>query len=330
MPADPKQAHVARELEAEAPLMACRFDPAGRFVFATAENRIIYRWELASGKRTSLAGHDSWIGDLAITPDGETLISAGYDDTLIWWPATAETPQPANKVRAHEGWIRAVSLSPDARLLASAGNDRVVRLWNPVDGTKVRDLPGHELDVYSLLFHPGGEWLLSGDLMGQIRQWETASGKPVRALDAGPLHHYNAGQAVHYGGVRALTISPDGKWLAAGGLHKASNPLGNVQEPLALRFDWETGKAVRNHLTDATPNERFWGLQFHAQGFLVGCLGGAKGQLTFWNEGEEKPFHVHALPAPARGMSLHSDGVQIATTHYDRKLRLTRLGPKTT
>lgn len=82
MPADPKQAHIARDLDAEAPLMACRFDPTGRFVFATAENRTIYRWDLASGKRTALTGHDSWIGDLAITADGQTLISAGYDDTL--------------------------------------------------------------------------------------------------------------------------------------------------------------------------------------------------------------------------------------------------------
>jgi hypothetical protein len=71
MAADPKLAHLAGELEAEAPLMACCFDPTGRFVFATAENRTIYRWELATKKRTALAGQDSWIGDLAITADGE-------------------------------------------------------------------------------------------------------------------------------------------------------------------------------------------------------------------------------------------------------------------
>src|SRR5687767_3924764 len=100
MAADPKQAYVAGELEAEAPLIACGFDPTGRFVFATAENRTIYRWDLATKERTSLVGHDSWVGDLAITADGQTLISAGYDDTLIWWPAAAAAPTPANKVKA--------------------------------------------------------------------------------------------------------------------------------------------------------------------------------------------------------------------------------------
>jgi hypothetical protein len=86
---------------------------------------------------------------------------------------------------------------------------------------------------------------------------------------------------------------------------------------------------VRNHLTDATPNERLWGLQFHPQAFLIGCLGGNKGQVVFWNEGEEKPFHVHNLPSSARGMALHPDGLQIATTHHDRKLRISKLAAKT-
>lgn len=328
MAADPKQAHLARELEAEAPLMACRFDPTGRFVFATAENRSIYRWELASGTRTVLTGHDSWIGDLAISPDGQTLISAGYDDTLIWWPASGDAPLASNRIKAHEGWIRSLALSPDGQLLATGGNDRVVRVWNAADGTKVREMPGHERDIYTVLFHPGGEWILTGDLMGQIRQWEKGSGSLVRTLGAGPLHTYENGQAVHYGGVRAMTFSADAKWFAAGGLHKASNPLGNVQEPLALRFEWESGKAVRNHLTDGTPNGTFSGLQFHPLGFLIGCVGGGKGQLAFWNEGEEKPFKVLDLPNTARGMALHPDGLQIATTHHDRKLRLTRLEPK--
>src|SRR4030095_10077609 len=100
MPADPKLAHIAADFPAEAPLMACRFDPAGKYVFATAEDRSIYRWELADPKkRVALTAHDSWIFDLAVTSDGQTLITAGGDDQLIWWPATAETPAPIRKVK---------------------------------------------------------------------------------------------------------------------------------------------------------------------------------------------------------------------------------------
>ena len=328
MPADPKLAHVAAELPADGPLMACRFDPTGKFVFATSENRSIYRWTLADGKRIAFTAHDSWMFDLAVTPDGQTLISAGGDDQLIWWPAAADAPEPIRKVKAHEGWIRALALSPDGTLLASGGNDRIVRLWNVADGAKVREFPGAERDIYSLAFHPGGQWLLAGDLDGKIRQWNVADGALVRPFDAAPLHVYEGGQQVHYGGVRALVFSPDAKWLVAGGLHKGTNPLGNVQEPLALRFEWESAKMARQHLTDGNPNERIWAMHYHAQGFLIAGIGGGKGALVFWNEAEEKPFHSFALPASARGMSVHPDGIQIATTHHDAKLRITKLAAK--
>lgn len=329
MAADPKLAHVAAELAADAPLMACRFDPTGKFVFATAENRSIYRWDLAdTKKRIAFAAHDSWVFDLAATPDGQTLISAGGDDQLIWWPATADAPAPIRTVRGHDGWIRALAMSPDGKLLASGGNDRVVRLWNVADGVKVREFTGAGRDIYSIIFHPGGQWLLAGDLDGKIHQWNIADGALVRTFDAAALHVYEGGQQVHYGGVRALAISADTKWLVGGGLYKGTNPLGNVQEPLALRFEWESAKMVRQHVTEGTPNERIWAMHYHPQGFVVAVIGGQKGMLIFWNDGEEKPFHTFALPNTAKGMSVHSDGMQIATTHHDSKLRITRLEAK--
>jgi len=327
MPANPKLAHVAKELAAETPLTGCRFDPAGKFVFATGQSSAITRWELEGGKRVTFTGHESWVLDLAASADGQTLISAGGDDSLVWWPAAADEPMASKKVKAHDGWIRSIALSPDGKLLASGGNDRVVRLWDAVSGAKVREFPGATRDVYSVRFHPSGEWLVAGDLDGKILQWETATAKLVRTLDAGPLHSYNEGQQVHYGGVRAMAFSPDAKWLTAGGLHKATNPLGNVQQPLVLRFDWESGKSVRNHLTDLT-NERVWALHYHADGFLIGCVGGQKGQLIFWDENGEKPAHTFALPNTARGMSVHPDGLQVATAHADSKLRITKLAAK--
>ncbi len=91
---DPKQAKVTKELEHTAPLITCAFDPQGRWLFACAEDRSVVRWELESGKKTVLAGHNSWPMALAVTADGTTLVSAGGDDLLIWWPATEAEPKP--------------------------------------------------------------------------------------------------------------------------------------------------------------------------------------------------------------------------------------------
>ena len=217
MKAEPKQVHISKEYAHGAPLINCRFDPKGEHVFATAEDRAIIRWVHADGKKTEFKAHDSWVRGLAFSPDGETLVTAGYDDTLIWWPANAKKPTPIRQVKAHAGWIRAIDVSPDGKLLASGGNDRILKLWNLADGKSVREMTGHELDIYSVMFHPDGKHLLAGDLMGHIRQWEIATGKEVRKFEAKDLHTYNGGQRVHYGGVRSLALSPDGKHLIAGG-----------------------------------------------------------------------------------------------------------------
>lgn len=327
MGADPKQTHVSTEFKHEAPFITCRFDPKGRFLFAAAEDRNVVRWELSSGAKTLLQGHDSWVGDLAFSPDGETLITAGYDDTLAWWPVAAEKPEPARKVKAHEGWIRALAVSPDGKLLASAGNDRVVRLWNAADGSPVRSMEGHQGHVYSLLFHPSGEFVVSGDLRGQVVQWEVATGQVAGMFDAKALHSYNTGQAVDFGGVRSLSLSPDGKHLTASGLYKAENPLGAVHEVLVLRFEWETAKLVVSHVQAGVKGVA-WRARFHPEGFLIGGSGGGGGgHLIFWNL-EDKPFHAFKLPDTVREFDLHPDGLQLATAHYGKAVRISRMAPK--
>ena len=317
-----------RELEHDAPLINCRFDPGGKYVFATSEDRSVIRWTLDSetGDKVLLKKHDSWVRGIAFSPDGKTLVTSGFDDTLIWWPVTAAEPKPIREVKAHQGWIRTISVSPDGKLLASAGNDKIVKLWNFSDGKPIRQMTGHELSVYSTAFDPSGKFLLSGDLKGVVHQWDIKTGKSVRTFDAKALTSYNTGQKVNYGGVRSLAFSPDGKHLACAGLHKASNPLGAINEPLVLRFDWNNQALLKSHVTDKVRGVA-WRALFHpTENLLIGCSGGSGGgYLLFWNSEADGTFHKFKLKDTARECDLHSDGIQIATTHHDRKLRICRM-----
>lgn len=332
MPAgfDPKEAHVTHEWKYTSPLIWCRFDPSGRYVFSTAEDNTVQRWEFDSGKLTTLEGHESWVRDLVFTPDGNTLISVGCDEQMIFWEVAAETPKPIRSVKAHKGWIRCADVSPDGSMMATGGNDRLVKLWNPADGALIHELAGHDSHVYSVAFHPSQPFVLSGDLSGQVKQWHRESGELVRTFDAKDLHSYNSGQRVHYGGVRSISISPDGKHLACSGLHKASNPLGAINEPLIVVFDWENQEKVQTHVVDGVRGV-LWRMFYLADGTLFGASGGSGGgYLLFWKPGEEKGFHKFKLKDTIRGMDLHPDRLHVATTHWDRHLRISRLAKKAT
>lgn len=323
---DPKGAHLLHQWQFTSPLIACRFAPSGQHVFTTAEDCSIQRWEITTGKPTVLTGHESWVNDLAFLQGGKTLVSVGCDDSLIFWEAEAAEPKPVKTVKAHLGWIRTVSVSPDEKLIATAGNDRTVRLWD-ADGNKVREFAGHESDVYSSLFHPGGQFLLTGDLLGQIKQWEVATGNLVRTFDAKELHSYNDGQQVHYGGVRGLCLSADQKQLYGCGLHQASNPLGAVNDPLVLQFDWETGNKTRSHVAGDIKGIG-WKVACLGDGSVICASGGSGGGfLLFWKPAEDKIFHQFNLPNTARDMGLHPNGLQVVTAHHDRHVRISELTP---
>jgi WD40 repeat protein len=303
-------------------LIGCRFDPTGRFVFAGSQDNTIQRWELATGKKTTLTGHKSWARGIAFLPGGKTLFTAGYEGRILCWPADAEAPTPLRTIDAHHGWVRAVAVSPDGKLLASCGNDHRVKLLSTVDGKLVRELTGHTCHVYNVAFHPNGQHLASADLKGVVKHWDLAKGTLVRDLDASALHKYDNTFLANIGGIRSMAFSRDGSMLACAGITEVSNAFAGVGKPLVLLFDWATGKRKQG----LVPKENFqgtaWGVVIHPTGFVAGVGGGNGGALWFWKPEQAQAFFTLKLPNNARDLDLHPDGHRLAVPFFDGAVRI--------
>jgi WD40 repeat protein len=319
---DPSQARVVQELKHTSPLVGCRFDASGRFLFAGAQESAVQRWQLATGTKTALAGHRSWVRALAALPGGRVFFTGGYDGRVLAWPADADKPSPLWGIDAHKGWVRALAVSPDSKLVASCGNDNLVKVWSATDGKPVAELPGHERHVYNVAFHPAGKSLVSGDLMGVLKVWDVAKAGLVRDLDAAALHKYDTTFAADIGGVRSMAFSRDGGQLACAGITEVSNAFAGVGKPAVLLLDWQTGK----RLQVLGPKEPFqgtaWGVAFHPGGFVVGTGGGNGGALWFWKPEQPQAFVTLKLPANARDLDLHPDGKRLAIACNDGAVRL--------
>lgn len=325
--ADPTKTRAVGEFKYTSPLLSCRFDASGQFVFATAYDNTIQRFNLASGQATPLVGHDSWVRALAFHPSGSHLVSGGYDGRVIWWDATSEAPAPIRTIEAHQGWVRAVAFSRDGNLLATCGNDNLVKLWNAADGTHVGTCLGHPKHVYNVMFHPDGQTLISGDLMGALRQWDIATCEELRQFDAAALWKYDEGFRADIGGVRGLDISADGKRMACGGITEVSNAFAGIGHPLVVLLNLETGEKIQSHVTAAKLKGPIWNVRFHRDGYVIGASGGHDGgHLLFWKPEQANEFFDFKLPDLCRDFDLHADQLRLATSHDDTKVRIWQMG----
>lgn len=323
---DFRKAHVVNDWNYERPLLACRISPSGLHAVTSSEDFSLQRWELTKGERIQFKGHESWVHALQFSVDGNELVSGGCEGTLVWWPIVEPEPKAKRTVQAHEGWIRAIDRSPDGALLASVGNDAMVRVWSMASGEKVAELAGHEGHVYSVLFHSDGKHVLSGDLKGKVHMWNIAAARLERSFDAASLYSHNDGQRVDFGGVRGLTLCAGAAQVCGGGLHKASNPLGAVHEPLVLRINYEDGKLLKSHVCDGITGGVIWRLQTLPDDTIMAVCGGSTGGfLLFFNDQQEKDVFRFKLPSLARDMDLHTASARVATVHFDGHLRITEL-----
>jgi WD40 repeat protein len=148
------------------------------------------------------------VDDLAITPDGHTVLaSLSYDHTELW------DMRRAARIARLSDVSGSLSLSPDGRLLATSEGD-VVRL--PSKRRTSHTLTSDQTTVVAQ--DPTGGRLAAGDEAGGVTLWDGAAAHRLGDLTAAPdpTEPADANGNGSTAGVSALVFSHDGTVLAVG------------------------------------------------------------------------------------------------------------------
>jgi WD40 repeat protein/tRNA A-37 threonylcarbamoyl transferase component Bud32 len=189
----------------------------------------------------TLTGHSKQVYAIAISPNGQTLVSGSVDNTIKLW----EMPngKALRTLTGHSQKIRSVAISPDGEKIASGSWDKTIKLWNLSTGQVVHTLKGHSDGILSVAFSPDGQILASSSADKTVKLWDLRTGKLLRTLPG------------HSSWVYSVAISPDGQTLAAGSddrtiklwhlptgnlITTLSDPSGNVVRSVAFSPDGKT------------------------------------------------------------------------------------------
>ena len=150
----------------------------------------------------TITGHSGYVTSVAISPDGQTLVSGSNDKTIKIWQLS--TGQELRTLTGHSGWISSLAISPDGQTLVSGSWDKTIKIWQLSTGQELRTLTGHSAHVGSVAISPDGQTLVSGSGDNTIKIWELSTGRELRTLTG------------HPGYVNSVAISPDGQKLVSG------------------------------------------------------------------------------------------------------------------
>jgi len=152
----------------------------------------------------ALKRHSRVVWDVAFSPDGQLLATAGGkgdDKARVWDLATGE----CRRTLRHAGGVRGVAFSPDGRLLAAASEADTARMWDLATGDCLHVLTGHTNWVWSVAFSLDGRLIATASNDKTARIWDTATGDCLRTL---------TGHTSGFFEVRRAAFSPDGRQIA--------------------------------------------------------------------------------------------------------------------
>ena len=235
---------------------------------------------------------DSAVWSLALSADGQTLVSGGEDNTIKVWNLQTKDLKFASR---QLDTIRSLSLSNDGTILASASGD-LIKIWDLQGKTLIRTLKGHQSTIWSVDISPDGSMLASASGDRTIKLWNLHTGELIRTLTG------------HTDRVFAVNFSPDGLTLASASQDNTVK-LWNVQNGQIRQTLTGHTNAVRDVAFDPTG-------QYLASASWDGTV-------KLWERQTGKELHTFAAHgARAIAVTFSPDGKTLASSSVDRTVKL--------
>ena len=284
------------------------FHPDGRTALSASQDGTVVLWDLFNANEIRrFEGHGGGVNEVAFTPDGRYILSAGGSDQGLDVPGVdnsiriweMETGEQVQILEGHEAGVYHVKVSPDGSKALTLSLDGAVIYWDLESGAELRrfDHPG---TPFSIAFHPDGKRALIGTGEPSVLIWDLESGEVIDTLFG------------HEDWVKGLDVSPDGKTALSG------DNIGNL-----ILWDLESGQQLRRlsylpRSSSSDSSAQLVNVIFSPDGSRA--LSQALRNVLVWDTGTWeilKSFNQNVGPSYEGMLALGPDGKTVASADID-------------
>jgi WD40 repeat protein len=153
-------------------------------------DKTIYVWEVESGERIAKIGVPKMVESVSLNQDGSRVFAGlnGSSNDPVLLSISVDKPRDRRRLRGHRSTVNWVRHSADGRFVVSASRDRTIRIWDAKTRAELERFRGHQDWVWSAVFTPDGQQILSGGGGGpsetkgtdwSLRLWQVEPNEPA-------------------------------------------------------------------------------------------------------------------------------------------------------
>jgi len=139
---------------------------------------------------------------VAITPDGQIVVSGSFDKTLRIWDL--KTGRCQATLEGHTSYVFGVAITPDGKTVVSGSDDKTLKVWDLETNRCRATLEGHRGCVHCVAVTPDGKTVVSGSDDKTLKVWDLETSRCRATLEG------------HTDEVNAMAVTPDGKTAVSG------------------------------------------------------------------------------------------------------------------